>query len=143
MDNPHDKPILLFGGSHTDHRGTISFVNDFDFKGVNRFYTLHHPETTMVRAWQGHVQEAKYYYPVKGSWLIAWVKMDFNLPEDDWKPETIELKAADNKMLYLPPGYANGFRALEPDSVMNGFSVAGSSEEEIVRWEQNKWGIFT
>lgn len=133
------KPTIINGGSHTDQRGTIAFVNDFHFEGVDRFYTIHHPTTTIIRAWQGHVQESKYYYPIKGSWLIAWVKMDFTLPEAEWKAEHIILKAADNKMIFLPPGYANGFRALEPDSIITGFSVPGKEEEKLLRWESGKW----
>ena len=132
-------PTILQGGSHTDPRGTISFVNDFNFQGVTRFYNIHHPDTTIIRAWQGHTQESKYYYPVKGTWLIAWVKMDFTIPEDQWTAEHIILKASDNKLLFLPPGYANGFKALEPDSIITGFSVPGKEEETLLRWDSDKW----
>ena len=132
-------PTIIPGASHTDHRGTISFVNDFLFEGVNRFYTIHHPSTSIIRAWQGHIQESKYYYPVKGTWLIAWVKMDFSIPEDQWIAEHIILKASDNNLLFLPPGYANGFRALESDSIITGFSVPGKEEETLLRWEPQTW----
>lgn len=135
----HRYPEIIQGGSHTDQRGTISFVNDFKFKGVERFYTIHHPDTQFIRAWQGHTQESKYYYPVKGSWLIAWVKMDFSIPEEDWEKESVILKASENKILYLPRGYANGFRALEADSIIMGFSVPGLEEESLLRWEPNQW----
>ena len=130
---------MIKGGSSTDHRGTISFVNDFTFQGVNRFYNIHHPNTEIIRAWQGHTQEAKYYYPVKGTWLIAWVKMDFSIPEVQWQARHIILKATDNKLLYLPPGYANGFKALQPDSIITGFSIPGKEEETLLRWDSNKW----
>jgi hypothetical protein len=56
----HQIPTIITGGSHTDNRGTISFVNDFKFEGVERFYTIHHPNTKIIRAWQGHTQESKY-----------------------------------------------------------------------------------
>ena len=133
-------PQIITGGSHKDHRGTISFVNDFKFEGVNRFYTIHHPDTSTIRAWQGHTQESKYYYPVKGSWIIAWVKMEFDKPEEDWIAEYIKLNASESKIIFLPPGYANGFKALEDDSIIIGFSAPGELEEkEILRWELNKW----
>ena len=126
--------------SHTDYRGTISFVNDFRFKGVDRFYTIHHPNTTIIRAWQGHTQESKYYYAVKGSWLVAWVKMEFDIPEEEWKAEYIEINANESKIVFLPPGYANGFKALENDSIIIGFSAPGEVEEkEIHRWDAGKW----
>lgn len=133
-------PQIIPGASHTDHRGTISFVNDFKFEGVNRFYTIHHPNTSIIRAWQGHTQDSKYYYPVKGSWVVAWVKMDFEIPEEDWKVDFIKLKATDNKIVFLPPGYANGFKALEKDSIIIGFNASGKEEEkEILRWDAGRW----
>ena len=137
---PNISPKIIKGGSHTDFRGRISFVNDFKLEGVNRFYTIHHPDTSIVRAWQGHTQESKYYYPVKGSWIIAWVKMEFDKPEEEWEAEIIKLKATDNKLIYLPPGYANGFKALEKGSIIIGFSAPGEKEEkEILRWPSEKW----
>lgn len=122
------------GGSHIDDRGRIAFVNNFDFEGVRQFYTIHHHDTSIVRAWQGHIQEAKYYYPVKGIWLIKWVKLDFTISESSWKTEYIVLKAEENRMLFLPPGYANGFKALEKDAIITGFTVPGKEEETILLW---------
>ena len=134
------KPIIIKGGSYTDHRGTISFVNEFKFEGVNRFYTIHHPDTSIVRAWQGHTQESKYYYPVKGSWVIAWVKMEFDKPEHEWTADYVKLNASESKLIHLPPGYANGFKALEKDSIIIGFSAPGEVEEkEILRWKPDWW----
>jgi dTDP-4-dehydrorhamnose 3,5-epimerase-like enzyme len=132
-------PTVIQGDSHTDSRGTIAFVNDFSFEGVTRFYTLHHPETSIIRAWQGHIKEAKYYFPVKGIWVIAWVKIDFTIDEKDWKAEYVIFKAEENKMLYIPPGYANGFKALEKDSYLNGFSVQNKESETLLRWDPHKW----
>ena len=133
-------PQIINGGSHTDERGTISFVNNFDFEGVNRFYTIHHPNTEIIRAWQGHTQDSKYYYPVKGCWLIAWVKMELDKAEEDWEVDYIKLSASDNKIVFLPPGYANGFKALENDSIIIGFSASGEIEEkEILRWDSDRW----
>lgn len=133
-------PQIINGGSHTNHRGTISFVNDFKFDGVNRFYSIHHPDTSIVRAWQGHTQESKYYYPVNGSWIIAWVKMEFDKPEEEWKVEYVKMYSKDSNLIFLPPGYANGFKALEEDSVIIGFSAPGVEEEkEILRWDADRW----
>lgn len=133
-------PQIITGASHTDNHGTISFVNDFNFEGVNRFYTIHHPDTNIIRVWQGHIQESKYYYPVKGSWLIAWVKMEFDKPESEWEAEYIKINASEYKIVFLPPEYANGFKAMEKDSIIIGFSATGEIEEkEILRWDADKW----
>lgn len=66
--------------------------------------------------------------------------MEFNKPEEEWKAEHIKLSSTESKIIYLPPGYANGFKALEPDSIIIGFSAPGEvEEEEILRWEAGKW----
>jgi dTDP-4-dehydrorhamnose 3,5-epimerase-like enzyme len=132
-------PTIIQGDSHTDSRGTIAFVNDFSLEGVKRFYMLHHSETSSIRAWQGHPVEAKYYFPIKGIWVIAWVKMNFAIEEKNWKAEYVILNAEESKMLYIPPGYANGFKALQQDSYLVGFSVKGKEEESLLRWNPDRW----
>jgi len=42
---------LISGGLHVDERGVVSFVNDFDFKGVDRFYTIRAHQTGKSRDW--------------------------------------------------------------------------------------------
>lgn len=135
-------PQLLQGGSHTDHRGCISFVNGFDMSGIDRFYTLALPRAGITRAWQGHRMEAKYYFPVQGRWRLAWVYMDKDIPIAEWKPEVVELHSSENKMLYLPPGYASGIQTLEDHGIMLGFSVPGPEPEDILRWDARMWGVF-
>ena len=39
-------------------RGEVGFVNDFDFEGVKRFYTLKNHPAGYVRAWHAHRREA-------------------------------------------------------------------------------------
>jgi dTDP-4-dehydrorhamnose 3,5-epimerase-like enzyme len=134
-----DEPTIIQGGSHTDDRGAINYVNDFHFEGVKRFYTIHHPDTSVVRAWQGHTSDVKYFYSIYGTWLIAWVKMDPAVPEENWKAEHVILKATDSQLLYIPPGYANGLKALEKDSIITVFTVPGTGEEVNLRWDWKRW----
>ena len=49
---------LLEGGLAVDDRGTVSFVNGFDFRGVKRFYTVTNHRAGFVRAWHAHRHEA-------------------------------------------------------------------------------------
>ena len=64
--NPYKRARLIQGGSHVDARGSISFVNDFDFKNVCRFYCITPKTKTEVRAWQGHKIESKWFYCISG-----------------------------------------------------------------------------
>lgn len=34
------RPKVIQGGNFSDHRGTISYVNDFSFKDIERFYII-------------------------------------------------------------------------------------------------------
>ena len=53
-DVKHLQPYIIDGAVHNDHRGTVAFVNDFDMSPIKRMYTITHPSTTVVRAWQAH-----------------------------------------------------------------------------------------
>src|SRR4051794_3652230 len=80
----YEEVRIIQGRSFTDNRGTLNCVNDFTFFDVKRFYQIQHPDTTTIRAWQGHKIETKYFYVPFGSFLLAWVKIDdFDNPSVD------------------------------------------------------------
>lgn len=133
---------LIKGNIHTDTRGTIRFVNDFNFEGIKRFYTITHPDTSVIRAWQGHQKETKYFYVVKGSFVINWIKID------DWEQPSKELKVnsqilSDQKseILMIEPSHANGFKALEPNSTVIVYSdkTLQESKEDDFRFRLDYW----
>lgn len=134
--------MIIKGGNFEDQRGVIRFVNDFHFEGVKRFYLIKHPETSVVRAWQGHKKETKYFYPIAGSFLVAWVKIDdFENPSPHIQPEYYKLVASNSEILSVPPGYANGLKALEPNAELMVFSdmELKESEKEIITYPANWW----
>jgi dTDP-4-dehydrorhamnose 3,5-epimerase len=47
-------PEIIDGLEYEDARGRLIYFNDFDMKAVRRFYVIEHPDTSIVRAWQGH-----------------------------------------------------------------------------------------
>jgi dTDP-4-dehydrorhamnose 3,5-epimerase len=70
------KPYLIQGGQHVDARGCVSFVNDFDFKGVDRFYWVQVGPTNVQRGWVGHQREYKWFTVISGQVLVAVVRPD-------------------------------------------------------------------
>ncbi|MEI6748800.1 MAG: hypothetical protein WCM93_06530 [Bacteroidota bacterium] len=133
---------LIKGNSFTDDRGTIHFVNDFHPEGIKRFYTITHPDTCIVRAWQGHKVESKHFFVTKGKFLICWVTID------NWENPYRKLKvnkqiiSSDNpQVLIVPPGNANGFKALVPDSTLLVFSDLSLEESasDLYRFESDYW----
>lgn len=135
---------VIQGNTHTDHRGTVRFVNDFTFDGIKRFYIITHPDTTTIRAWQGHKLETKYFYVTKGSYLINWIEIDnWQQPSKDLNINIHTLSITQSEILIIPPGHATGFKALEPDSTMIVFSDMSleESKEDDFRFPVEYWDI--
>ena len=134
--------MIIKGDSYSDQRGTLRFVNDFHFKGIKRFYTITHPDTTTLRAWQGHKIETKYFFVTKGRFLVGWVTIDqWDHPSHELPVNKQELSAEMPQILTISPGNANGFKALEPDSTMVIFSDLSieESSKDMYRFETNYW----
>lgn len=133
---------MIQGGEFTDARGRLIYFNDFDMKEVKRFYVIEHPDTSVVRAWQGHQFEQKWFYVVLGSFKVVLVKPDdWKLPSDDLRTEEFDLLSVNPQVLHIPGNYVNGFRALEANSkliVFSSFTVEESSKDNY-RFDKNKW----
>jgi dTDP-4-dehydrorhamnose 3,5-epimerase len=135
-------PTIIKGGKFFDERGSIRFVNDFSFGDVKRFYLIKHPDTSVIRAWQGHQFEKKYFYPISGSFIVAWIKIDdFENPSMDLIPEYHILSAGNGDIISIPKGFANGLKALEPNSEIMVFSDMNLEESlnERIRFPAEWW----
>ena len=133
---------IIKGGQYVDERGKINYANEFSFEDVNRFYIITHPDTETVRAWQGHRYEKKFFFVVQGSFVIAWVKIDdWDNPSKNLKADYLIMNEKDSPVLSIPPGYANGLKAMEPNSkvlVLSEFELEKSVDEKI-RFDSNLW----
>ena len=135
-------PKLIEGGNFSDHRGTLSYVNDFSFKDIERFYIISNSDAHPLRAWQGHKLDAKNFYCLSGSFRIHYLKIDnWENPSKDLAIETVILTVSESKILHIPAGYANAIESLEPDSKLISFSTLPLSNvsEDDVRYDANYW----
>jgi dTDP-4-dehydrorhamnose 3,5-epimerase len=140
---PVEAPRLISGDIAVDDRGSVSFVNGFSFGDVARFYRVHNHATTTIRAWHGHKIEGKYVYVVTGSAIAAAVRFDAgSLPPGEEQVHRYVLSAAKPAVLYIPPGFANGFRPLEPNTVILFFSTSTleQSKGDDYRFPADHWG---
>lgn len=137
---------IIKGDIFRDFRGQISHVNNFDMSDVVRFYVIRQADPSIVRAWHAHQWEKKYFYVIKGSFTLAFVKID------DWKNPSMELNAEifqlsdkDSQVLCIPEGYANGLKANEPDSIVMVYSnkVLAEAVNDSWRYDENKWVDWT
>ena len=114
---------VIDGEIFRDQRGQISSLNAFRFPGVERFYFIHHPDTSVIRGWHGHQHEKKWFYCVKGAFTIGLVKIDdWDNPSPDLKAQKYHLTEQESKIICVPEGYANCIKASIPGSILLVFS---------------------
>jgi dTDP-4-dehydrorhamnose 3,5-epimerase len=139
------KPILYTGDLAVDDRGEVGFVNEFDFAGVKRFYTVKNHGALFVRAWHAHRREAKYVTVVEGAAIVGAVRIDnWEKPSRDLPAERFVLSAHKPAVLYIPPGYANGFMSLTQDLKLMFFSTASLEESrgDDFRYDSRYWDVW-
>ena len=133
------KEKIISGGLAVDDRGSVRFINEFDFKGVKRFYHVENHKRGFIRAWHGHVKEGKYVYVVDGSALIGVVNMKTN------EVSKYVLSNKSPKILWIPPGYFNGFKSLEENTKIMFFSTSSLEESlgDDIRKDFDEWDIWS
>lgn len=117
--------ITINGGLAVDERGTVRFVNDFNFEGVKRFYQVENHRQGFIRAWHGHEKGAKYVYVTSGSILLRVAKIS-----DPNIAQKFTLSAKKPTVLYIPPGYYNGFKTLEEHTNIIFYSTTTIDEDK-------------
>jgi dTDP-4-dehydrorhamnose 3,5-epimerase len=113
------KITIVEGEIFRDARGQISSLNAFRFPGVERCYVIHHPDRSVVRGWNGHQFEKKWFYCIKGAFTLGLVEIgNWDSPSADLKAEVYELSENESKIICVPEGYANCIKAREEGSIL-------------------------
>ncbi|MCK5087021.1 MAG: dTDP-4-dehydrorhamnose 3,5-epimerase family protein [Melioribacteraceae bacterium] len=135
-------PKLIKGGLAVDDRGVVSFVNDFNFQDVKRFYAIENHKQGFIRAWHGHKNEGKYVLLSKGSALVCAVEIDnWENPSKNLEVHRFVLSDKNPSVLFIPKGYANGFMSLSEDTKLIFFSTSTLEESlgDDFRFESRYW----
>ena len=135
---------IIEAGLAVDDRGTIVFANDFDFKGVKRFFTTQNHSKGTIRAWHAHKKEERYVFVAAGSIILGVVKID------DWdKPESssaqrLIVSASKPQIVHIPAGCATGFMSLTDDAHVIFFSTTTTEEakDDDFRFPADMWNIW-
>jgi dTDP-4-dehydrorhamnose 3,5-epimerase len=146
MSHDMTEPVLYDGDLAIDDRGEVSFVNDFNFAGVKRFYGVRNHRQGFIRAWHAHRREAKYVTVVTGAALIGAVEIDdWERPSPQLPVRRFILSAGKPRVLYIPAGFANGFMSLTVDAQVMFFSTSSleDSLDDDVRYHARHWDIWT
>jgi dTDP-4-dehydrorhamnose 3,5-epimerase-like enzyme len=139
------EPTLLSGKIAVDDRGEVGFVNEFDFSGVKRFYTVANHQSGFVRAWHGHRNEAKYVTAVRGAFVVCCIKIDdWDNPASDLPVNRYVLSDKTPSVLYVPMGYVNGFKSLKDDAKLMFFSTSSLNDtmKDDIRFPAEKWDAW-
>jgi dTDP-4-dehydrorhamnose 3,5-epimerase len=134
--------VHIPGAVFEDERGLLTFFNTFDMTAIKRMYQIAPANTTMIRAWQGHKIERKWFYCIQGSFLIQTVAIDdFDAPNAKTEIQKHQLSEKEPKVMHLPGGHASGIQATTPNSVLLVFSdvTLEDSKNDDYRFPVDYW----
>ena len=135
-------PQKIEGAKAFDLRGSLSFVNDFSFRTVKRFYLIDNFKNNFVRAWHGHKYEEKFFYCISGAAQVACVEIsNYKKPSKNKKIFSWVLTENKSEIIYIPKGYANGSMNLKENTKLLVFSTSTleQSSKDDYRYPANYW----
>jgi len=140
-----DTPKIIQGALAVDDRGEVSFVNDFNFSGVKRFYMVKNHRQGFIRAWHAHKKEAKYATVLEGAVLLGAVAIDnWETPSKNIEIFRTVMSEKKPTVIYIPAGYANGFMTLTENTKIIFFSTSSleESQGDDFRYNARYWDIW-
>lgn len=135
---------IIKGDKHIDERGVLQFINSFDLKNIRRMYFIEPANTELIRAWQGHKTEWKYFLVTQGSFTIGLVKIDnWEKPSKNTTPYFYDLDSIKPCVLVVPGGYANGIKSNQAGSklmVLSSSTIEDAQGDEF-RFPDSNWNF--
>ena len=133
---------IIQGEIYRDIRGRISSLNTFHFEDVKRMYVVHHPDTSVIRGWNGHQFERKWIFCSAGAFKVALVEIDnWENPSPSLQPQIYTLTENESQLLCVPAGVANCLKAIVPNSTLLIFSdkTVEESTKDSFRFDKDLW----
>jgi len=110
-------PKIINGDTHSDQRGILLYNNSFDALEIKRIYFIENKDIEIIRAWQGHKIEQRWFSAAAGSFKIQLIAIDnWEKPAISLKPITFVLNAVKLDVLQIPAGYVSSIQSLEKSS---------------------------
>ena len=126
-------PKIITGDCHIDQRGTLIYNNNFDATCVKRVYFIENSNDSVVRGWQGHKIEKRWFSAVLGSFKIRLIKINnWELPGKELSPIEYEINSDKMEVLYVPKGYVTSIQSMEKNSkllVMADYLIGETKDE--------------
>lgn len=140
-----DSIQIFHGESFVDDRGIVSFINELNLAKWKRCYFVENHKIGFVRAWHGHKFESKLIIPINGITQVSAVCIgDWENPDKMLEPASHYLSSSKPAALYIPSGYANGFKSLTENSKLLIFSSSSleDSIQDDYRYEWDYWNCW-
>ena len=126
-------PKIISGDCHVDHRGALIYNNNFDATNVKRIYFIENKNESIIRGWQGHKIEKRWFSPVMGSFKIRLIKINsWELPSKDLSFVEFEIKSDKLDVLYVPQEYVTSIQSVGENTkllVMANFLIGETKDE--------------
>ena len=138
----YKKPTVIEGNSIFDNRGSLTFVNKFNFKKIKRFYIIKNHNAKFIRAWHAHKIEEKFFFCAEGAFQLSCVKIDnFKKPNPKSKVFSWVLSSEKPQIIFVPKGYANGTMTLSKNTKILVFSSSSleKSKSDDYRYSWDYW----
>ena len=122
-------PKIIKGNSFTDIRGTIYFNNSFDTSEIKRMYIIQNSSVNVIRGWQGHKVEQRWFSALQGEFEINLIEVDnWETPSKYLQSIKYNLNSDKMNVLHVPPGFVSSIRSKEPASKLLAMSNYGIEE---------------
>ncbi len=134
MDDKNSAPNLIPIPVHVDDRGYLWQL--FDGEKIKRTYAVGNFDKATIRGFHLHHKESKWFFVVKGSAKFVTVN------EKDHSVQSFVLSEKSPNILHVPPGYYNGWKSLEKDTILIGMSdkTLEESKNDDYREDPFKFG---
>lgn len=133
---------IIEGELYSDERGVIASLNNFKFDSIRRCYFVRHSRTDILRGWNGHRYESKWFYPLKGTFAVAVVRIDdMENPKPAEEPSVYILSDKKSEILAVPAGHATCLKALEKDSIImvGSDKLLEESKSDSYKFDSSLW----
>jgi dTDP-4-dehydrorhamnose 3,5-epimerase-like enzyme len=122
-------PKIIKGNSFSDIRGTIYFNNSFDTSEIKRIYIIQNSSVDIIRGWQGHKVEHRWFSAVQGEFEIHLIEVDnWETPSKNLQSIKYNLSSDKMNVLHVPSGFVSSIRSKESASKLLAMSNYGIGE---------------
>lgn len=105
-------PVIIKGGFFEDDRGSLKFNNNFDTSSIKRLYIIQNKNCEIIRGWQGHKVEQRWFTALVGDFVIRVIKINnWNNPAKNSDILTFELNSSQLDVLHVPFGYVTSIQS--------------------------------